>query len=1199
MNEHHSTLQKILAISSAIGTDLMLEDMLKVSAEAYCKELECQEFCIYTPQVVGYQQWNVELLFAYIAGEDCGKDSYNGRDVLPEVLGKKGKQDFDNHLPLSVIHTDGVCNYVLSIGTFGYMLLVKEEGILSDEILESITSLNVSLANACKKCFDHKRLKISEKRYRNLGELLPEMICETDLKGMLTFVNKYALDKMGYSYADFFEGFNILRIFHPKEHERVMANFQESLKTDSVQSREYVVVDGQGKSLSVIVYTSRLFDNNKVVGLRGVMVDISERKQAELKLQHYAERLELALIGSNSGLWDFNFITKEEYYSNSWYRLLGYDPEDPEMRPPIWDKVIHPDDKERVKLELDRHLNGETDLFRTEQRMKTKSGEWLWILNTGKVTERTTDGKPMRAVGTNISIQERVESDEKLKKNLRQQELLSEIALKLNSIDGFDVRINSVLAEIGHFIQVSRVYIFEDYDNGTKTSNTYEWCNEGILSKKDKLQDIGYDNIPSWKAFMLNDGFARAYDISDLPEDVVQGFDYQGVHSIVSFPLYVKGELFGFVGFDECKTNKKWAPAEIEFLRTISGIISNAFERKIFEISLIESEKRNRLIIDSIPDILFRFDKEGKFLDYSASKESPLFLKPEQFMGRRVSELFPSQFSSMVNENIAKCLNGEKTEFGYYMEIAGEEQAFEAKMSKINDVEVLALIRNVSERKGYERKLEKERDRANQANKAKSEFLANMSHEIRTPMNAILGMSESLYHKLDSSKHKNMVQSVLKSGNLLMSLLNDILDLSKVEAGKLEISLHAVDLREIIYEINTLFTDKAEKKGVVFSYTIDDALPKMLMLDEIRLKQVVFNLVGNAVKFTKEGFVRIDVGFEDLGGGKGTVSIDVVDTGIGIAQVDVDRVFETFQQQSGQSSRDFGGVGLGLAISKRLVESMNGTISVTSELGVGSVFTVVLNDVGLVENNRVCEKKQRNVDEIVFSPSDILVVDDIASNILSIKSLLSDSHLSVMSAQSGASAIDICENNKPALVLMDIRMPGMDGFETANRLKALKDGGNLPIVAFTASVHNAKRIESSVEFDDVLYKPVNRAELFRVLARFLPHRIVQTNTAKEIESGLMLEFPLKTTLPLNEILDYLKENIYPMWLSVKDTLVIFKIEKFADELLKYSRKVKFDYLEEYAKNVKSDLDFFNLDDLGRRLSDFGKIIEQLEIEVAS
>jgi signal transduction histidine kinase len=411
---------------------------------------------------------------------------------------------------------------------------------------------------------------------------------------------------------------------------------------------------------------------------------------------------------------------------------------------------------------------------------------------------------------------------------MRQQELVSEIALEMNSLNSFPEQISRTLQKIGTHTGVCRVYIFEESVDGTKCSNTYEWCNEGVEPQIDLLQDFPYALIPSWKEILKKEGRIFSEDVTKLPVDLQSALKPQGVQSIIAYPLYVQQKFFGFIGFDECVRKKRWSAQELELLRTLSGIVANAYERKQMEASLRQ-----------------------------------------------------------------------------------------------------------------------ERDRANEANRAKNLFLASISHEIRSPMHAVLGFSEALLHELPDGEQRKMAQSIITSGNLLLSLLNDILDLSKIEAGRMEIVPGPVQLKQLLEEILTVFGLHADKKGIALHLTVDNALPEVLLVDAVRIKQVVFNLLGNAIKFTRKGDVRMTVSYTNTRQGNmpadpATLTFEVSDTGIGIPLEEQKRIFEPFIQATGVANGGYGGTGLGLSICKRLVEQMHGSLVVKSRLGKGSLFTATI-----------------------------------------------------------------------------------------------------------------------------------------------------------------------------------------------------------------------------------------------------------------
>ena len=294
------------------------------------------------------------------------------------------------------------------------------------------------------------------------------------------------------------------------------------------------------------------------------------------------------------------------------------------------------------------------------------------------------------------------------------------------------------------------------------------------------------------------------------------------------------------------------------------------------------------------------------------------------------------------------------------------------------------VAQDITEQKQAEAELVAAREAADAANQAKSAFLANMSHEIRTPMSAILGFTEILSRLIREPQQTDYLRSIQTSGKSLLSLINDILDLSKVEAGKLELEYEATNPRTVFEEMQAVFSQKVAEKGLDLLIEIDPDLPPAVVLDETRLRQVLLNVIGNAIKFTDAGHVKLSVRnrYPDDNRSKLDLVFEVEDTGIGIPEDQIDKIFGAFEQRAGQSINDYGGTGLGLAITRRLVEMMNGEISVTSEVGKGSTFHVTLSDLSVASVSDVVDasEEQVNPDAVTFGPATIPVVDDIAAN---------------------------------------------------------------------------------------------------------------------------------------------------------------------------------------------------------------------------
>ncbi|MDR8393148.1 PAS domain S-box protein [Aliifodinibius sp. S!AR15-10] len=411
-----------------------------------------------------------------------------------------------------------------------------------------------------------------------------------------------------------------------------------------------------------------------------------------------------------------------------------------------------------------------------------------------------------------------------------------------------------------------------------------------------------------------------------------------------------------------------------------------------------------------------------------------------------------------------------------------------------------SMARDITKDKELEKQLIEAKERAEEANRAKSQFIANMSHEIRTPMNSILGFADMLKELVDGDLEKEYVQNVYKSGQSLLRLINDVLDLSKIEAGKQKLNIHPVNVMRVVDEVKSIFSLRAEEKGLELRAEIDESTPVSVLLDEMKLRQILVNLVGNAIKFTGEGYIEVGVRSEEIDEVESRVKLEVYvkDTGMGISQEKQQAIFSEFEQEDNSISDTYGGTGLGLAISSRLAHLMNGSIQVESERGKGSVFTLLLPDLTIASVNEESREDDLSDMDVTLKESRVLVVDDIELNRKLVVEFLKNQPLELLEASNGMEAVRVASEEPLDLVLMDIKMAKMDGVQAMKQIKETKQ--SLPIIALTASAFKAHEEELEGQgFDGYLRKPVSRAQILFELAKHIGNGDRDEMKSEEIE----------------------------------------------------------------------------------------------------
>jgi PAS domain S-box-containing protein len=1002
----------------------------------------------------------------------------------------------------------------------------------------------------------------------------------------------------------------------------------------------------------------------------GIFLSLDALRQSDLKWKY-------ALTGSQDGVWDWNVVTNDVFFSSMWKKMLGYVDDEISEHLSEWDKRVHLDDKESAYLNVNKHLAGETEYYHNEHRMLCKDGTYKWILARGKIIEFTKEGKPLRFVGTHYDITERKQAEKALlESEERFRTLVSNIPGiiyraandkdwttaymndEIEKMSGYPVDdfINNNVRSFASIIypkDQERVYqnVQKSVNNKSAYSLTYrivhkngciKWVFEkgrGIFDKQGKL--------------LWLDGIVFDITAQKLAEETVQKERNKLLSILNAIPsgVYIVNKQFNIEYINPvleqefgpvngrkcysyfhdrtevcpwCKNEKVFSGESVRWewysfkneryydlfdtpIKNIDNSISkfelfhDITERKKAEIALLEQTERQKALLDSIPAFVYFKDRQLNYLAVNKTLIDMLNINVENFAGKTDYDFFPKEDAdyyrkcdSQVMESGEPIYNLEES----FINPDGKKRyALTTKVpyrdAKGVIVGMVGTSLDITERKQAEIALIQAKEEADSANRAKSEFLANMSHEIRTPMNAVIGFSEILASKVTDKQHKSYLNSIQTAGKSLLTLINDILDLSKIEAGRLDIQYEPVNPQIIFTELQQIFSLKIAEKNLELIMEIDKSLPLALILDEIRLRQILLNLIGNAVKFTDSGYIKLCANKVYRKDNHIDLILAVEDSGIGILADQQVLIFESFRQQDGQSTRQYGGTGLGLTITKRLVEMMNGEISVSNNPDKGSRFEITLRKVEIAPTIQDVKQDNRfSLNNITFEKAQVLVVDDIESNRHLIKEYLSPVNLEVISAENGQNALLFAEEYHPALILMDIKMPEMDGYEATRRLKDNPNTADIPVIALTASAALDEKTQIEAHgFDGFLSKPVNISVLLNELSRYLKYakKAITTQAATTEVETLNPE----NIANLSELREKIEQEVMPLWKRAKIMMKMDVVIAFSEKMIKLGNEYNIPAFIHYGNPLLESTKTFNIPYIQKALKEFPELVKPL------
>lgn len=573
------------------------------------------------------------------------------------------------------------------------------------------------------------------------------------------------------------------------------------------------------------------------------------------------------------------------------------------------------------------------------------------------------------------------------------------------------------------------------------------------------------------------------------------------------------------------------------------------------ELALSEAKHRQaqaelQALFSSMTDVILVLNGEGRYLKIAPSSPNLLYRPPNEVINKTLHDIFPVEEADRFLAVLQDSLSRKTTlTIEYSLMINGTEFWFDGRVSPISEDTVIFVARDMTERRQWELKLEDAKQRAETANLAKSEFLANMSHELRTPLNAIIGFSQLMTRDANISVEQlENLETINRSGEYLLSLINDVLDFSKIEAGQMIMNPKNFDLHRLLSGLEEMFRLRTEQKGLSLNFERAADIPQYICTDQNKLRQILINLLGNAVKFTEKGSITLCVTNKaparQKPGGWSLLNFEVIDTGIGIHPEEREKIFDAFFQTNGLTLPQQG-AGLGLTISQKFVRLMGSRLMVTSEIDKGTRFSFDIQAKLADCSDTTSTARMRRVVGLESGQPAfrLLVAEDNDNNRKLLLKLLQSVGFEVKEAANGEDALVIWQKWQPHLIWMDMRMPGLDGYETTQRIKALPGGKDTVIIALTASAFEEDRLKV-IEYggDDFVRKPFQDYEIFQMLEKHLGVRYAYDNenrtlAAEPVGKASKIEDMVASILHLPEALKSgLKEAV-----ELSDTALIEEV----------------------------------------------------------
>lgn len=953
-----------------------------------------------------------------------------------------------------------------------------------------------------------------------------------------------------------------------EDYPELMKRFEETIINLTGFQKDFKInfTDASKEEKWISIIAEPIFDQaGDIIIISGSIQDITERKLIENEVN----RLSLVAKKTSNCVVITDKNRKMLWVNDSLLKLTGYEMHELIGKSP---KMFQSPKTDPETLAIIRHSLDNDIEIKVEILNVTKNDTEYWLdMNIVPITDQKNEITGYIAVETDITNRKLTEEE-----LIRREKMLVAISVTsnilLNSFNILD-SVSKTLELMGRAVGVDRTYLFTtdlDPNLGLLASQRFEWNTSFVDSQIDnpEMQNIPIKLYDEFLSILL-DKKPFVKKTKDLPpnSNLKPILESQAILSILIIPIFNGEDLWGYVGFDDCSNERNWTEAEISILVTFSTAIENALDRE----NKTETIKSMALFPELNPNPVIRINLDGLII---LENKSALDIQNLIFENKLISK---SEFLNQVR--ILLNFNSNKIQLEVNL---NDDKFYTVDCLLIENANQINLYFNdITQLKEKEQQLVLAKVRAEASDKAKEEFIANMSHEIRTPLHAISGLSKILKKSALTNEDSKLVSYIAQSGEHLQSLINNVLDFTKITAGEFKLNDSSFSFSDIVEQLKSILFSLAEEKKLILDFKVSNQIYDLLIGDELRLKQSLLNLLSNSLKFTEKGTIFLTAKPIEDNEKNQLLEIIVADSGIGMSDEFINRIFDKFSQEDSSLGRKYGGTGLGMAITKGLIDLMKGTINVTSQKNIGTSFTIHIP----FEKN--LQKLIRNEDDIAvknkLNEIKILIVEDNKINLLVANTLLAFYGIKTFEAKNGKEAIDHPNLNEVDLILMDLQMPEMDGF-TATKYLREKLSIKVPIIALTANALKTE-IERCFEIgmNDYVLKPYNESQLMDAITKNLNLFAEFNNIEKKEDKNFDELYNLNTLKKLSSGSNEFMSKIITMFLeqipeSVSNLKIAFEEGDYETTKL-IAHRIKATYTQFAIIAVEQDIILLNYFDV--------------------